>query len=93
MPVFIRIVQNYTLEICVADNHPRYLAAVTVCNALPFVLSAPVGAAIDFVGFETVFLLVAAIVASGFVLSFWLVEPRGSHGRPLPPGDFQQENR
>ncbi len=76
MPVFIRIVQNYTLEICVADNHPRYLAAITICNALPFVFAAPVGAAIDVLGYDAVFLAVAAVVAVGFLLSFRLVEPR-----------------
>jgi len=75
-PVFLRIVQHYTLEICEIENHSRYLATVTLCSALPFVFSPCVGYAVDILGFDVVFLTVSMLVFLAFVLSFRLVEPR-----------------
>ncbi len=38
--------------------------------------SAPVGALVDLIGFESIFVLVVAIVFVGWTLSFRLEEPR-----------------
>lgn len=77
-PVFMRIVQHYVLELASAKDHPRYLAAVAICNALPFLLSGAVGYCVDLFGYEVVFLVITVIITVAFGLTFRLNEPRDS---------------
>jgi len=78
-PVTMKTLVNYTLEISSPAEHPRYLSTLSLCIALPFVLSPAVGWLVDAVGFLFVFLAGAGLVALGGLLTFWLVEPRGNH--------------
>ncbi len=79
-PVSMRTMNNYTLEICPAHDHPRYLSTLSLCLAAPFCLSPLVGVLIDAVGFAAVFLGVAGAMLCCGLLTFRLVEPR--HQRP-----------
>ena len=76
MPVFMRIVQNYTLEIGAPEDHPHYLAVIKLCNALPFLASAGVGAGVDALGFEWMFAATVILVGGGCALALRLEEPR-----------------
>ena len=67
-PVFMRIVQHYTLELAAPADHPRYLAAIAICNALPFVFSGIVGYLVSVVGYEKVFLAITCIIAAAFAM-------------------------
>ncbi|MBX3411505.1 MAG: MFS transporter [Pirellulales bacterium] len=75
-PVMMRTTQNYTLEICRAVDHPRYLGTLGFCLAVPFSMSPLVGWAVDLFGFERVFLGGAAMLVLGGLVTFRLVEPR-----------------
>ena len=75
-PVILRTLQNFTLELCSAEDHPRYLSTLAVCSSLPMLLSPIVGLLIDLVGFEVVFLSMAAVVLVAWLVCFGLVEPR-----------------
>lgn len=79
-PVTMRTLINYTLELSPPRDHPRYLSALSVCIAAPFVASPLVGWLVDATSFEAVFLLGASLVLLGGLLTFRLAEPRhGSH--------------
>jgi MFS family permease len=86
-PVVFRTFQNFALEICSAENHPRYLSALGLCIAMPMVLSPLVGLCVDQLGFEAVFLGIASIVLAGWVLTFRLTEPRQHVSNGLYPTD------
>lgn len=75
-PVVLRTFQNYALEFCSPDDHPRYLGVQGLCMSLPIFLSPLAGLCIDRFGFEPVFLVIAAIVLAGWVLTFGMHEPR-----------------
>jgi predicted MFS family arabinose efflux permease len=75
-PLIMRIMVNYTLEICAPADHPRYLSTVSLCLVVPLSLSPPVGWLIDIVGFEVMFLCIAALVLAGGCMTFTLNEPR-----------------
>jgi MFS family permease len=75
-PVALRSLNNYTLEICSAEDHPRYLSTLGICLAFPLLLSPLVGGVIDQLGFEPVFLAIATFVFSGWLLTWKLAEPR-----------------
>lgn len=78
-PVTIRTLNNYTLEICEPDDRPRYLSTLGLCIAAPPVLmSAFMGGLVDSISFEFVFLIGAACVFTGWLLTFSLIEPRHS---------------
>ena len=75
-PLTMRTMNNYTLELCQAEDHPRYLATLSLCLSLPFFLSPLVGVLIDQTSFEVVFLGgFASLVLCG-LLTFRLYEPR-----------------
>lgn len=83
-PVTIKTLNNYTLEIAQATDHPRYLSTLSLCASLPImVLSPPVGLLIDVVGFGPVFYGIAGLLLIGWILTFRLHEPR--HHLPLEP--------
>jgi MFS family permease len=77
-PLALRILVNYTLEICVPHQHPCYLATVNLCLAVPFVFAPLVGFMIDMesIGFQVVFSVAAVLVALGAILTLTLEEPR-----------------
>ena len=50
---------------------------MSVCFAVPFVLSPAVGWLIDQIGFEPIFAAIAGSVFIGFLLTFRMSEPRG----------------
>ena len=75
-PVVVRTLQNFTLEICPPESHPRYLSVLAISISAPMFLSPVAGLCIDLLGFSAVFLTVAALILLGWVLAFALQEPR-----------------
>ena len=76
-PVTMRIFNYYALEISVREDHPRYLSTLSLAMALPpILLSSFFGALVDWAGFEFVFVMVTCCMFAGWVLTFWLREPR-----------------
>jgi len=76
-PVAMRMFNYYTLEIADRDKHPGYLSTLSLAIAAPpFFLSVFIGWLVGRVGFEFVFLMVVACMLTGWVLTFWLKEPR-----------------
>ncbi len=93
-PLVMRIVVNYTLEICELAEHPRYLSTVYLCLAVPFLFSPAVGWLVDAAGFEVVFLATAGLVLLGGYMTFRLDEPRhrlrGARLEPIVPGGEEE---
>ncbi len=76
-PVVMRYMNNYTLEVCSPKDHPRYLSSLGLAMAAPPILLSPlIGALIDWVSFEFVFLIVIFCVFVGWILTFRIQEPR-----------------
>lgn len=75
-PVVLRTLQNFTLELCPTEDHPRYLSTLALCSSVPMLGSPLVGLLVDQIGFATVFLAMSAIVLVGWLLTFGLHEPR-----------------
>ncbi len=80
-PVVIRTLQNFTLEICCKEDHPRYLSTLNLCLAAPMCFSPLVGACVDLFAPAVVFGCVAACVLAGWCVTFTLIEPRNSPHR------------
>jgi hypothetical protein len=79
-PVGIKSFNNYVLEVSAPEEYARYLSAQSLCLASPIVLAPLAGLVIDLVGFEAVYVTVAALMLVGFLLSFSLIEPRQARG-------------
>lgn len=77
IPVTLKALVNYALEIAPHDDHPRYVSTLSLCLAVPFAFSPLAGLAVDLVGFPPVLLAVAALIATGGLLTFRMSEPRG----------------
>ncbi len=78
-PVTFRTFSNYTLELADRDQQPRYLSTLSLCIAVPTMLiSSLLGLAIDYIGFQPVFILVVACLISAWFLTIGLREPRYS---------------
>jgi len=75
-PLVLRILVNYALEICGPESHPRYLSTMSLCLAVPFLLSPLVGWLVDLVGFQRVFLSAAGLIVLAGLMTFRLAEPR-----------------
>jgi len=75
-PVMFKSQMNYVLELAPPDDHPRYLSTLTVCQFLPFLLSVPLGFAIDEIGFTLVFLTIAGFAVASGLFTFFMDEPR-----------------
>jgi len=75
-PLVLRILINYTLEICQPAAHPRYLSTVSLCVAVPFLFSPLVGWAVDAISFQFVFLLTVCLLVLSGLMTFRLDEPR-----------------
>ena len=81
-PVTQRLLINYTLEVAGREDHPRYVAALGLCLAIPVVIFSPlVGLMIRWLGFDAAFLLVTVAIAAASVQSLRIPEPR--HTLPL----------
>lgn len=80
-PVAQKTFNNYTLEIAPLEHHPRYLSTLSLSMAVPIFASPLVGAMINALGFEAVYIGVTLLLVIGFLLSLGLEEPR--HGRPV----------
>jgi len=78
VPVTMKTMMNYTLELGETDQHPQYLSTVKVCMALPFFLAPLFGLLIDVVGFDVMFGVIAALVGTSGVLTLRIPEPRKS---------------
>ena len=79
-PVSARIVTNYTLEIAPQEKHPQYLGVMSLFQAIPLFVSPLVGALIEKLAFEPVFISCSVLVLLGFLLTFRLSEPRFNQG-------------
>ena len=87
-PVTIKCFANYTLEISSQADHPRYLSTLSLCTALPALLSPLLGLLLDFVEFEVVFLGLGSLVFLGWLQTLWLEEPRHRTELLVEPTDL-----
>ena len=76
VPVTFRMQVNYALEIVPRSQHPSYISTMTLCMAIPFLLSPVIGAMVQLFGFTTPFMIVAAIVGMAAWRTWSLPEPR-----------------
>jgi MFS family permease len=83
MPVTMKTVFNYTLELAHETDHPRYLSTMRICFAVPFVISPFAGLLLDvfsgasrFVGVCLLFCSVSLLMGIGGLLTFTMEEPR-----------------
>ncbi|HEV7280916.1 MAG TPA: MFS transporter [Pirellulaceae bacterium] len=75
-PVTLRTLTNYVLELCPREQHPRYVGALSISQAIPLLLSAPIGMALEPLGFEAVFAFASLLIGAGAVGAWFLSEPR-----------------
>jgi hypothetical protein len=81
-PVTQRLLINYTLEVAGREDHPRYVAALGLCMAIPVVLFSPLlGLMIKYLGFDAAFLIATIALIAASVQSVRIPEPR--HLLPL----------
>ena len=76
VPLVLRLLVNYTLEICEPQQHPRYLSTVSLGLSLPFLASPAVGWLVDLAGFRIVFIPAVCLTLLGGLISLRLTEPR-----------------
>ncbi|MDA0282396.1 MAG: MFS transporter [Planctomycetota bacterium] len=76
VPVTMKSFVNYTLELAEPANHPRYVSTMSLCFAVPFVLSPLIGMLIDIIGFEPLFLAISVTIGVAGLLTFRMAEPR-----------------
>jgi MFS family permease len=76
VPVTMKSFVNYTLELTDPANHPRYVSTMSLCFAVPFVLSPLIGMLIDIIGFEPLFLAISVTIGVAGLLTFRMAEPR-----------------
>lgn len=76
VPMVLRILTNYTLEICAIADQPRYLSTVNLALACSFVLAPFAGWLVDVVGFRFVFLTVMGFNILSGLITLRLIEPR-----------------
>ena len=83
-PVVYRTFQNFALEICTPEDHPRYLSTLGLCMAAPMFFSPLVGLLVDLVGFTVVFLGIAGLVLVGWLIHYCSFKARFARGDILP---------
>ncbi len=83
VPVSIKTIFNYTLELAEEAEHPRYLSTMRICFAVPFVISPLAGLLLDLFPGESrltgaclLFGTVSLLLMLGGVLTFRMAEPR-----------------
>jgi MFS family permease len=84
-PLVPTILINYSLEMCEAEDHPRYVSLVNLAMMPPFLLSPLVGGLVQAIGFRQVALASAVLMFLGTALTFWLDEPRHRLRGPAKP--------
>ena len=92
VPVTLRTLQNYTLELAPAEDYPRYLSTLGLCVAAPMMISPLVGLAIDAWGFDEVFVVVALFLFAGWLQTFKLAEPRHAADQKAVTGRLNVES-
>ena len=92
VPVTLRTLQNYTLELAPRSDYPRYLSTLGLCIAAPMMVSPLVGLAIDRWGFDGVFLIVSLVLLVGWLQTFLLAEPRHAPMETPMPGRLNVES-
>lgn len=92
VPVTLRTLQNYTLELAPGSDYPRYLSTLGLCIAAPMMVSPLVGLAIDRWGFDGVFLIVSLVLLIGWLQTFLLAEPRHAPVETPMPGRLNVES-
>jgi len=75
-PLVPTILFNYTLELCDAAEHPRYLSIVSLAMMPPYLLSPLVGSLVDLWGFQGVAATTVVLMLVCGAMTFWLDEPR-----------------
>jgi len=75
-PLVLRIVANYTLEICANTMHARYLSTINLCQVFPFLFSPFVGYLFETVNTTYLMLTIAALMLAAALMTFRLPEPR-----------------
>lgn len=82
-PVIMRTFNNYTLELTDRSNQPRYLGILSLMMAGPAIAGSVVaGLLMDWFGFELAFAAVTACQFAGFLMTWWIAEPRQDPGQP-----------
>jgi MFS family permease len=77
VPITLRFLNNYTLEVTDSENHPKYLSTLGLFLSVPVMLTAILfGSMIDWFGFGFVFLAVWCCMLFGWAMTFRLEEPR-----------------
>ncbi len=76
VPVTFRMQVSYTLEIVPRSQHPAYISTLTLCMAVPFLLSPLIGAMVQWLGFTFPFVVVALIVGLAARRTWTMPEPR-----------------
>ncbi|MCA9026630.1 MAG: MFS transporter [Planctomycetaceae bacterium] len=83
VPVTIRTIINYTLELADETEQPRYLSTMHICLAIPFVVSPLAGLWLDvfpdeskYTGVCVLFGAVSLLMTIGGFLTFRMAEPR-----------------
>jgi MFS family permease len=76
VPVTLRVLVNYVIEIVSRERHPEYISTLNLCMAVPFLCSPLLGALVDWTGHRFPFVIVAAIVGAGAMLTWTIREPR-----------------
>ncbi len=83
VPVTIKTIFNYTLELADESEHPRYLSTMRICFAVPFVISPLAGLLLDvfpaesrYTGVCLLFGTVSLLLFIGGILTFRMAEPR-----------------
>jgi hypothetical protein len=76
IPIGLRLLGNYVLELAPESEHPRYLSLAQLCNAGVITVSPLFGWGVDALGYEVVFFAVSAMMLAGAGLTFALTEPR-----------------
>lgn len=86
VPVTLRVLVNYVIEIATRDKHPEYISTLNLCMAVPFLCSPLLGALVDWTGHVLPFLIVAFAVGIGAVLTLTMQEPRQAIGSEKSSG-------
>jgi MFS family permease len=83
VPITLKTVFNYTLELADEPQHPRYLSTMRICFAVPFLFSPLAGLWIDmfpesqrFSAVCVLFGFVSLLIFTGGLLTFGMEEPR-----------------
>jgi len=88
IPVTLRLMTNYAMELAPPPEHPRYISTLGLCFAIPVMIGAiPVGWLMDVVGYTPVFIAGSMVVGFGGWMTFWLAEPRYREQEYIQPTD------